>query len=71
MIGGAMPGPLRDLKVVEMAGLGPGPFCAMMLADMGAEVLRIERPASDAGMATGDGERRFDVLSRGARSRWT
>jgi alpha-methylacyl-CoA racemase len=68
MIGGVMPGPLRDLKVVEMAGLGPGPFCAMMLADMGAEVLRIERPASDAGMAPGDGERRFDVLSRGRRT---
>ncbi len=37
-------GPLHGLKVVEMAGLAPGPFCAMMLADMGAEVLRIERP---------------------------
>jgi alpha-methylacyl-CoA racemase len=37
-------GPLAGLKVVEMAGLAPGPFCAMLLADMGAEVLRIERP---------------------------
>ncbi|MGI4815082.1 MAG: CoA transferase, partial [Janthinobacterium lividum] len=37
-------GPLAGLKIVEMAGLAPGPFCAMMLADMGAEVIRIDRP---------------------------
>ena len=37
-------GPLRGLRIVEMAGLGPAPFCAMMLADMGAEVVRIARP---------------------------
>ena len=37
-------GPLRGLRVVEMAGLGPAPFCAMMLADMGAQVVRIARP---------------------------
>ena len=37
-------GPLQGIKVVEMAGLAPGPFAAMMLADMGAQVLRIERP---------------------------
>ena len=36
-------GPLQGLKVLEMAGIGPGPFCAMMLADMGAEVVRIDR----------------------------
>lgn len=41
-----MAGPLAGLKVVEMAGIGPGPFCAMMLADLGAEVVRIERPGS-------------------------
>jgi alpha-methylacyl-CoA racemase len=38
-----MAGPLSGLKIVEMAGLGPGPFAAMMLADHGAEVIRIER----------------------------
>jgi len=38
-------GPLKGIKVIEMAGLAPGPFAAMMLADMGAEVLCIERPA--------------------------
>jgi alpha-methylacyl-CoA racemase len=39
-----MSGPLRGFKVIEFAGIGPAPFCAMMLADMGAEVIRIERP---------------------------
>ncbi len=38
-------GPLKGIKIIEMAGLAPGPFAAMMLADMGAEVLCIERPA--------------------------
>ncbi|WP_418320987.1 CaiB/BaiF CoA transferase family protein [Piscinibacter sakaiensis] len=55
-------GPLAGLKVVEMAGLGPGPFCAMMLADMGAEVLRITRPPTGA-PAIVDGS--YDVLNRG------
>ena len=41
-----MPGPLAGLKIVEMAGLGPGPFAAMMLADHGAEVIRVERPGN-------------------------
>lgn len=39
-----MAGPLHGVRVVEFAGLGPGPFCAMLLADLGAEVLRIVRP---------------------------
>ena len=37
-------GPLHGIKIIEMAGLAPGPFAAMMLADMGAQVLCIERP---------------------------
>lgn len=37
-------GPLTGLKVVEFQGIGPGPHVAMMLADLGAEVVRIERP---------------------------
>ena len=36
-------GPLEGIRIVEIAGIGPGPFCAMMLADMGAEVLRVDR----------------------------
>ncbi|MDT8397049.1 MAG: CaiB/BaiF CoA-transferase family protein [Pseudomonadales bacterium] len=39
-------GPLRGLKVLEFAGLGPAPFCGMLLADMGADVIRIDRPES-------------------------
>ncbi len=45
-------GPLQGVNVVEFAGLGPGPFCGMMLADAGADVVRIERPRpADDGMA--------------------
>ena len=36
-----MAGPLQGLKIIEIAGIGPGPFAAMMLADMGADVLRV------------------------------
>ncbi len=52
-----MAGPLQGLKVIEMAGIGPGPFCAMLFADMGADVVRVERP----------GTRRNpnDILARG------
>ena len=39
-----MAGPLQGIRIIEMAGIGPGPFAAMMLADHGAEVIRIERP---------------------------
>ena len=38
-------GPLTGIKIVELAGIGPGPFCAMLLADMGAEVVRVDRIA--------------------------
>ena len=58
-------GALTGIKVLEVAGIGPGPFCAMMLADMGAEVVRIDR-ASNVG---GDPNRRSaDVLARGRRN---
>ena len=36
-------GPLKGLRVIELAGIGPGPFCGMMLSDMGAEVVRVDR----------------------------
>ncbi len=39
-------GPLAGLRIVELAGIGAGPHCAMMLADMGAEVVRVDRPAA-------------------------
>ena len=41
-----MPGPLSSLRIVELAGIGPGPFCGMMLADHGADVIRVERPGA-------------------------
>ncbi len=37
-------GPLAGVRVVELAGIGPGPFAAMLLADLGADVVRIDRP---------------------------
>ena len=55
-------GPLRGVRVVEMAGLGPTPFAAMVLADMGADVIRIDRPPGAA--AAGP----VDLLARGRRS---
>ncbi|MEX2292469.1 MAG: CaiB/BaiF CoA-transferase family protein [Acidimicrobiales bacterium] len=53
------------MRVVELAGIGPGPFCAMVLGDLGADVIRIDR-ASAVGEPTGS--ERFDVLGRGRRS---
>lgn len=53
-------GPLAGLRIVEIAGLGPTPFAAMCLADMGAEVVRIERP--NAGHLLGLD---YDILNRG------
>ena len=55
-------GPLSGIRIVEFAGIGPGPFCAMMLADMGADVIRIDR-----NRLKGRGGK-FDVLGRGRRS---
>ena len=54
-----MPGPLEGVRVVELAGIGPGPFCGMLLADLGAEVVRVTR-AAGAGLAGID-----DVMARG------
>ena len=63
-----MAGPLTGLRVIEMAGIGPAPFCAMLLADMGAEVVRIDRQeAIDLGLP-GRNDRKYDILLRGRRS---
>jgi alpha-methylacyl-CoA racemase len=64
-----MAGPLAGIRVVEMVGLGPCPFAAMMLADMGAEVIRIDRKSAPGAdnpfpmLGT-----KFDVMARGRRS---
>lgn len=55
-------GPLKGYRILEFAGIGPGPFCAMMLSDLGAEVIRIDRKSS-AGAGSP-----HDVLNRGRRS---
>ena len=39
-------GPLKGLKIIEMAGIGPGPFCGMVLADLGAEIIRVDRASA-------------------------
>ncbi|KGB56299.1 L-carnitine dehydratase/bile acid-inducible protein F [Sphingopyxis sp. LC81] len=60
-----MAGPLAGLRIIEIAGIGPGPFCGMMLADHGAEVIRIERPGDGPGFAPGVSD---DILARSRRS---
>jgi alpha-methylacyl-CoA racemase len=59
-------GPLAGIKVLEVAGIGPGPFCGMMLADMGAEVVRIDRAGSVKGQDPNTPP--LDVLARGRQS---
>ena len=54
-------GPLTGLKVVEFAGIGPGPFCGMLLSDLGADVVRIDRKGQGRGSAA-------DITARGRRS---
>jgi alpha-methylacyl-CoA racemase len=59
-------GPLAGVRVVELAGIGPAPFCCMLLADMGADVLRVDRPTpSDLGVGIPP---RLDLLNRNRRS---
>ena len=59
-----MPGPLSSLKVIEFAGIGPGPFCAMLLADLGADVICVDRLEPNPAALPRD----IDVMQRGKRS---
>ncbi len=59
-------GPLAGFRIVELAGIGPGPMCAMMLSDMGADVVRVDRVA-DPGLGM-KRDPRYDLLNRGRRS---
>ncbi len=66
-------GPLEGVRIVELAGIGPAPFCAMLLADMGAEVIRVDRAANvghdDSRVGGPPGEEyRFNLLARGRRN---
>ncbi|MFI9616419.1 CaiB/BaiF CoA transferase family protein [Streptomyces sp. NPDC052023] len=58
------PGPLTGVRVVELAGIGPGPFAAMLLADLGADVVRVDRPGG-AGLAI---DPAYDLTNRNKRS---
>ncbi len=57
-------GPLHGVRVIELAGIGPGPYAAMLLADMGAEVVRVERPGPSVSAVPPE----LDVLRRNRRS---
>ena len=59
-------GPLKGIKIIELAGIGPVPLCGMMLSDMGAEVIRIDRAGDHTGSITID--RPNDILGRGRKS---
>ncbi|MDN5851309.1 MAG: CoA transferase, partial [Actinomycetia bacterium] len=59
-------GPLSGTRVVELAGIGPGPHAAMVLADLGADVVRVERPRG-RNLEIGD-QTRADMGMRGRRS---
>ena len=59
-----MSGPLSGFKIIEMAGIGPGPFCGMMLSDLGAEILRIDR----ADKVRPDASPNKELLARGRKS---
>ena len=61
-----MPGPLSGFKIIEMVGIGPAPFTSMMLADMGAEVLRVDRVSGGGFLSGGGGP--ADVLGRNRKS---
>lgn len=63
-----MAGPLKGIKIVEFAGIGPAPFCGMMLADHGAEVIRIERPAALTANLPHAQLKPVDALARSRRS---
>jgi alpha-methylacyl-CoA racemase len=61
-----MAGPLSGVRIVELAGIGPGPFAAMLLSDMGADVLRVDRAQGRLPGTPGDPPK--DLLNRGRRS---
>jgi len=61
-----MSGPLKGIKIIEMAGIGPGPFCGMLLADMGADVVRVDRVSSHNKGINFSPE--YDLLNRSKRS---
>ena len=63
-------GPLQGKRIIELGGVGPAPFCGMLFADMGAEVILVERKTrnpNDIGLTSPDAAR-FSIVRRGKRS---
>ncbi len=56
-------GPLKGVKIIEVGGIGPGPYCGMMLSDMGAEIIRVDRKGQQSRVGS-----QYDILHRGRRS---
>ena len=56
-------GPLKGIRIIEFGGIGPGPFAALMLADMGAEIIRIDRKG-----VTPESDPAKNIINRGRRS---
>jgi alpha-methylacyl-CoA racemase len=63
-----MAGPLAGYRTIEVAGIGPGPYAAMLLSDMGADVIRVDRAPNVREDAAGSSAPSWDVLNRGRRS---
>lgn len=59
-----MPGPLEGVRIVELAGIGPGPFCGMVLAGLGADIIRVDRPQGSSPLSLGG----IDPLNRNRKS---
>src|SRR3954464_10200024 len=60
--GSGHPGPLAGVRAIELVGIGPGPFAGMLLADLGADVIRIDRPGGNAMQVSVPDK---DILARG------
>ena len=57
-------GPLQGIRVIEIAGIGPGQYCGMLLADMGADVVRVVREQADSDLGVSLAEK-FNLMNRG------
>ncbi len=61
-------GPLAGKRIIEIGGIGPGPFCGMLFADMGAEVILVENPNASGVATRSDADSRFRIVDRGKKS---
>lgn len=61
-------GPLAGKRIIEIGGIGPGPFCGMLFADMGAEVILVENPGKSGVVTRSDAESAFSIVNRGKKS---